>query len=138
MRYRRPEKLDTLFVWQVAVDEHARGKGAAGRMLDALAGPLSDVRHLETTITPGDNASMKLFARFAERWHANMDYRNPLHERQLGDDRPPETWVRISPLRPRRSKQRSCLDHRARSAWYTAAVSAYLPSGSRASSPRDR
>ncbi|MDX5310866.1 MAG: GNAT family N-acetyltransferase, partial [Rhodococcus sp. (in: high G+C Gram-positive bacteria)] len=34
--YRRPEAPDTLFVWQVAVDQDQRGRGVAGRMLDSL------------------------------------------------------------------------------------------------------
>ena len=53
--YRRPDRPDTLMVWQVAVDEEHRGHGLARRMLDHLVergrhsgAPFS---HLETTIT---------------------------------------------------------------------------------------
>ena len=34
--YRPPTASETLFVWQVAVDEKARGKGLAKRMLTEL------------------------------------------------------------------------------------------------------
>jgi L-2,4-diaminobutyric acid acetyltransferase len=72
-------------------------------MLDALAGP-NDVNHLETTIIPGDDTSMKLFTKFAERWHADVECRELFHERLLGDSHPREIRVRVSPLRSRRNR----------------------------------
>jgi L-2,4-diaminobutyric acid acetyltransferase len=61
--YRPPGREDTLFVWQVAVDEAARGLGLGSRMLLALVRRLAPqgVRHIETTISPGNDASEALF-----------------------------------------------------------------------------
>lgn len=70
--YIPPQEPDTLFVWQVAVSEDARGMGLAGRMLqdlldrDACAG----VDRLKTTITRSNGASWALFRRFAGRQDA--------------------------------------------------------------------
>src|SRR5690606_28576606 len=52
--YIPPNQPDTLFVWQVAVAEQARGQRLAARMLDAiLERPVCrDVRYVDTTITP--------------------------------------------------------------------------------------
>jgi L-2,4-diaminobutyric acid acetyltransferase len=77
--YRRPEQPATLLVWQVAVDTAHRGARIAGRMLDHLADRLQPrgVTHLETTVTPDNEASQKLFASFARRWNA------PLHRSEL-------------------------------------------------------
>ena len=97
--YRRPEVPDTLFVWQVAVDERARGEGLAGRMLDSLVDQVDDVHHLETTITPDNEASIALFTRFAERREAAVDRRELFDEELLGDDHLPETRFRIGPFR---------------------------------------
>ncbi|WP_181772231.1 diaminobutyrate acetyltransferase [Amycolatopsis pittospori] len=68
-------KQDTGFVWQVAVDASQRGKGLAGALLDELFSRLTaqGVRYLETTITPDNEASIRLFASFAKRWNADLE-----------------------------------------------------------------
>jgi L-2,4-diaminobutyric acid acetyltransferase len=96
--YRRPEMPDTLFVWQVAVDERARGEGLAGRMLDSLVEAVDDVQHLETTITSDNDASIALFTKFADRWDATVERRELFDEQLLGDDHAAEDRFRIGPL----------------------------------------
>ncbi|MCX6472049.1 MULTISPECIES: diaminobutyrate acetyltransferase [Rhodococcus] len=67
--YTRPSAQETLFVWQVAVDEDQRGKAIAARMLSDLmdrTAPLG-VTHLETTISPDNEASIALFTALARR-----------------------------------------------------------------------
>lgn len=63
--YIPPSRPDTLFVWQVAVDESCRGQGLAKRMLMALIERCrseQSIRYIETTITPGNDASEALFS----------------------------------------------------------------------------
>ncbi|QIE57295.1 diaminobutyrate acetyltransferase [Pikeienuella piscinae] len=69
-----PEKPDTLFVWQVAVDGRARGMGLAHKMLDALIQrPVCDaVVRIETTITKENDASWALFRKFARESDAEI------------------------------------------------------------------
>ncbi len=66
--YQKPEQANTLFVWQVAVDEKARGLGLASKMLmHILQRPnCQDVSHLETTITEDNEGSWALFNRLAK------------------------------------------------------------------------
>lgn len=66
--YRRPDALERLFVWQIAVAPEARGQGLARRMLVALAKlpACNAVTHLEATVTPSNTASRRLFRSFAE------------------------------------------------------------------------
>jgi len=73
--YRRPDEPEAALVWQVAVDASQRGKGLAGALLDALYTRLTGegVRYLETTITPDNEASIRLFTSFAKRWNAAME-----------------------------------------------------------------
>lgn len=61
--YRPPARPDTLFVWQVAVDSRMRGQGLALKMLLALVERTRavGVTRLETTISPGNDASEALF-----------------------------------------------------------------------------
>ena len=65
--YLRPDAPDTLMVWQVAVDSSQRGRGLAGRMLHHLLDRLAQrgVRWLHTTISPDNEASIRLFSAVA-------------------------------------------------------------------------
>jgi len=68
---------DTLFVWQVAVADAARGKGLASAMLAALTAREAQrpegLRTIETTITPDNAASWGLFRRLATRLAAGTE-----------------------------------------------------------------
>lgn len=72
--YRRPDRPDTLFVWQVAVDAAHRGHGIAGLMLNDLLDHLAvaGVTRLETTITASNTASQELFGSVARRRHSTL------------------------------------------------------------------
>ncbi|HET8711052.1 MAG TPA: diaminobutyrate acetyltransferase [Spongiibacteraceae bacterium] len=76
--YLLPDDPDTLFVWQVAVADSARGQGLASRMLlELLARPAcQQVRFLHTSVTPENTASRALFAALARRLSA------PISEQQ--------------------------------------------------------
>lgn len=104
--YVRPTDPSVLMIWQVAVDEAARGRGLAGVMLDEVFArtrrhqPL--VEYLETTITDDNAPSRALFAAFATRHDAEL-VRSPLFEAQHfpdGSDDPhaPEVLNRIGPV----------------------------------------
>jgi L-2,4-diaminobutyric acid acetyltransferase len=99
--YLVPGREDTLFVWQVAVSEDARGQGLGGRMLaEILARPeCSGVRYLETTVTASNEASWALFKGFARRQGAGLE-QSELFERDehFGGEKPTEILVRIGPL----------------------------------------
>jgi len=68
--YRLPERPDTLFVWQIAVAPAYRGRGLGHALLrTALARPACrDVKHLEATVTPSNEASMGLFRNFGRQF----------------------------------------------------------------------
>ncbi|MFK4149009.1 diaminobutyrate acetyltransferase [Streptomyces sp. NPDC004065] len=100
--YVRPDSPRTLMVWQVAVDAAHRGRGLAARLLDALAARVAAERGLsalETTITPGNTASERLFASFADR-HGATVRREVLFTAGQFPDGPHEAEVlhRIGPL----------------------------------------
>jgi len=72
--YLLPDRPDTLFIWQVAADEEARGVGLASRMLiNLLARPAcKKVSYLETTITQDNAPSWNLFKRLGKRLSADL------------------------------------------------------------------
>lgn len=66
--YVPPAQPDTLFVWQVAVAQQQRGQGLGTRMLQHLLHACikpRGLRWMETTISPDNTASHKLFTSFA-------------------------------------------------------------------------
>lgn len=99
--YRKPEQLQVLFVWQIAVDPSCRGQGLAGRMLDELlARPdLQNIRYLETTVTPANKASAALFRKLAQKCAAPLThsklFTRSQHFAGRHDD---ETLFRIGPI----------------------------------------
>jgi L-2,4-diaminobutyric acid acetyltransferase len=70
-----PNDPETLFVWQVAVSETARGMGVAKKMLAHLTAReiCKDVIKLQTTITADNEASWALFNSFADRLDATLE-----------------------------------------------------------------
>ena len=74
--YVLPSEPDTLFVWQVAVAEKARGMGVAKRMLQDIVSRdcCAGVTKLKTTITRDNEASWALFRAFADRMDAPLDH----------------------------------------------------------------
>src|SRR5699024_8585098 len=68
----RPDAPSTLMVWQVGVDDAARGQGLASRMLDYLV-TTTGAQTLETTVTDDNTASNRLFAALAQRHAAQHD-----------------------------------------------------------------
>jgi L-2,4-diaminobutyric acid acetyltransferase len=65
--FRPPIRPEAVFVWQVGVLERGRGQGLASRMLHALIElPANrDARELTATVTPDNEASLRLFRGFA-------------------------------------------------------------------------
>lgn len=104
--YRRPDQPETLMVWQVAVNAAHRGAGLAGRMLDHLASAqvAQGVTHLETSITPDNEASRRLFGAFARRWDAPLACSELFGADLFPESHLAEELFRIGPLRvhPRR------------------------------------
>lgn len=103
--YRRPDQPTTLLVWQVAVDADHRGMGLAGRMLDELfTRQVTDgVTHLETSITPDNDASQRLFLGFARRWDAAVQRDELFGSALFPEGHLAEELFRIGPLRVRHS-----------------------------------
>jgi len=99
--YIQPDKPDTLFIWQVAVGEKARGQGLAGRMLrDILARAACDqVKFIETTITPDNRASWALFESLANKLGAELNH-SVMFDRQqhFAGQHETEMLVRIGPV----------------------------------------
>lgn len=67
--YRLPAEPSRYFLWQVAVDERARGRRLAGRLIDAVIDEQPELTSLVTTVTEDNAASRRVF----RRWSADRD-----------------------------------------------------------------
>jgi L-2,4-diaminobutyric acid acetyltransferase len=74
--YIPPGSPDTVFVWQVAVDEKERGQGLGVQMLVTLFKKLKilNIKHLDATITPSNQASVKLFMAVARELKSSFEF----------------------------------------------------------------
>lgn len=72
--YRVPQRPEVLFVWQVAVAAEMRGRGLAGRMLQELLSreAVRECRYLETTVTPSNAPSRRVFESLAAALNAPL------------------------------------------------------------------
>lgn len=101
--YRPPDDAATLFIWQVAVHERARGMGLARKMLSGLLArdDCQDVEYLKTTITADNAPSRALFKSFAARCDAPLaetpGFDEDLHFRGRHDS---ERLITIGPIPP--------------------------------------
>ncbi|MEP3856990.1 MAG: diaminobutyrate acetyltransferase [Porticoccus sp.] len=100
--YRPPQQTSTLFIWQVAVGEKARGQGLASRMLVNILArdECKEVDHLETTITEDNQASWALFQGLADKLQAPLT-QSPQFDRELhfAGQHDTEVLVRIGPFK---------------------------------------
>ncbi|WP_305909140.1 diaminobutyrate acetyltransferase [Methylomarinum sp. Ch1-1] len=100
--YLIPERPDTLFIWQVAVAEQARGQGLASSMAqNILARPqCRNVTHIETTITEANQASWALFQGLANKLQTELQS-SVMFDRGKHFDHAHDTemLVKLGPLR---------------------------------------
>lgn len=106
--YRIPSRPEVLFVWQVVVARSARGKGLAGRMLQAQleSEACAGVRFIETTITEDNAVSRALFKKFAERNGAALEESGGFDEaRHFGGQHASERLIRVGPFPTRNPRK---------------------------------
>lgn len=83
--YVMPNDPETLFVWQVAVSQTARGMGLGTLMLQTILNRdvCDEVTRLQTTITADNKASWALFRKFGKLQNSKLDvqphYTQALH-----------------------------------------------------------
>jgi L-2,4-diaminobutyric acid acetyltransferase len=99
--YKPPSRRQVLFVWQVAVAAQMRGSGLAKTMLHELLrrDTLHSCRYLETTISPSNTPSRRLFHSLAQELEAPVTEKALFLEQDFGKDHhEQETLIRIGPL----------------------------------------
>lgn len=107
--YRPPLRHDVLFVWQVAVAASARGAGLGKSMLHELLrrDARGEWRYLETTVSPSNEPSRRLFYALASELDAPVAESALFSERDFdGELHEPEILIRIGPIKRRPIERR--------------------------------
>lgn len=106
--YRPPRRPDVLFVWQVATVPSMRGRGLARAMLHELLrrDALGECRYVETTVSPSNEPSRRLFYAFARDLGAPVAEKVLFSERDFGaEPHEQEILFRIGPIAGKRNHQ---------------------------------
>lgn len=101
--YILPEKRDTLFVWQLAVDAGLRGKGVAKKMLRHLLSRhnLKRIRYVEATVNPSNDAARALFKSLGKDCACSVDEELIFHASMFGNEsHEQESLIRVGPINP--------------------------------------
>ncbi|MCF8057176.1 MAG: diaminobutyrate acetyltransferase [Desulfocapsa sp.] len=99
--YILPEQTNTLFIWQVAVGEKARGQGLAGRMVQNIIGRphCNNVKFIETTITESNKASWALFESLAKKLRTGISKSSMFdRDKHFSGEHDTEFLARIGPF----------------------------------------
>lgn len=98
--FRLPTDVETIFIWQIVTSEDARASGIGSRMLDHLADRpiVPRLRYLEATVTPGNEASLRLFRGFATRRGAPCSEEPLFASEHFPEPHEPEIRLRIGPF----------------------------------------
>jgi len=96
-----PQQENTLFVWQVAVADQARGMNLGVRMICSILAREENaaVTQVHTTITPDNDASWGLFKKLARNLDCEIDSEVLFSgEEHFGGDHKDEVLVSIGPF----------------------------------------
>jgi len=98
--YMIPTKPDTVFIWQVAVDQNYRGKGISSKMIQGILDrpACKPAKFLEATVTPSNESSKKMFEAAAKHLNCDITTSPYYTEEYFTKDHEPEDLIRIGPF----------------------------------------
>ena len=94
--YTLPEDVNTLFIWQIAVHPDARGQGLASKLLMHLINMSSNVKVIQTTISPSNTASLSSFKKLAQSLNATFHVEEFLKTNACGQGHEAEDLITIA------------------------------------------
>lgn len=98
----QPDTSDTIFVWQIAIDQDYQDNGLATMLLEQLLNQVKnkDISYLEATVTPSNIASSKLFHKIARNHNTECSIETRFTSEQFPDTTTEEEQThRIGPLK---------------------------------------
>ncbi|MGM0519516.1 MAG: diaminobutyrate acetyltransferase [Campylobacterota bacterium] len=98
--YMIPNEPNTLFIWQVAVDDRFRGNDLARRLIMHIVQREElGINHLHTTVSPSNNASIRVFEKVASHFDTTMDSCEFFTTSDFRDQHEEEVLYKIGPFK---------------------------------------
>ncbi|RXK12829.1 diaminobutyrate acetyltransferase [Halarcobacter mediterraneus] len=98
--YMIPNENNTLFIWQVAVDENFRGNDLARRLiLDIVQRKELNIKFLHTTVSPSNNSSIRVFEKVAKHYETQMTSCEFFTKEDFNNQHEEEVLYKIGPFK---------------------------------------
>lgn len=98
--YMIPNEQNTLFIWQVAVDSNYRGNDLARKLImDIIQRKELNVNYLHTTVSPSNNASIRVFEKVAAHYETQMTNETFIEVDDFIDEHEEEVLYKIGPFK---------------------------------------
>lgn len=97
--YIMPDTVDTLFVWQVAVDAKYRGRDLAKRMITHIISTNTLlVNYIKVTVSPSNKASLRVFEKTANEFNTQIKAEKFFEASDFTNNHEEEVLYKIGPL----------------------------------------
>ncbi|MGA1931178.1 diaminobutyrate acetyltransferase [Arcobacter sp. YIC-464] len=98
--YMIPNEPNTLFIWQVAVDDNFRGNDLARRLImEIINREELNINYLHTTVSPSNNASIRVFEKVAQHFQTNMQSAQFFVANDFANEHEEEVLYKIGPFK---------------------------------------
>lgn len=71
--YLLPNKSDTLFIWQIAVDERFRGQNIAFKTIMNIFNSNENIKYILSTVSPSNKSSQRVFEKLANHFNTKIE-----------------------------------------------------------------
>ena len=98
--YKIPNNEDTLFIWQVAIDENFRGLGLANKLIiNTLNRKInSNINYIHTTVSPSNKSSIKMFEKLTNKLNTKIKSKRFFKKEDFINSHEEETLYEIGPI----------------------------------------
>ena len=92
-------KNNSLFIWQVAIDENYRGKELGIELIEFILNQNKNLDSIETTVTETNLASRRMFEKFCEKYQIKLSEQTLFNKEQdFSNEHDSEILLKIGPL----------------------------------------
>ncbi|QKF78200.1 diaminobutyrate acetyltransferase [Arcobacter defluvii] len=96
-----PDKNDTLFIWQVAVDEKFRGQNIAIKIIIDIYNRNNinnKIKYILSTVSPSNNSSKRVFEKLADNFNTKIENKTLFSLNDFLDSHEEEIQYLIGPI----------------------------------------
>ena len=98
--YLLPKNRDTLFIWQVVVDDEFRGNDLAKKLiLNIVKRENLKVENIETTVSPTNKASLRVFEKITKSLNTKIVANKFFDSSDFNNEHEEETLYKIGPFK---------------------------------------